>query len=208
MRFIDKYVRRAVGNHILSLWIKLNRSKNLLDKITASDIAYSIIVYENTKDVWEEELQIKATAKNPDERRKAQRHQKPKYHEGRGKRLKRFHDGWTKQGREYYKELCVLFRNLKAHDCWTELQENWKIYQKKTYNVSNDMANDGFENDGIEEEEDSDEDDWRVNTDDIKETQEVDMDSSDIESDDNMSDDMRSEDSRHVQKRRRRVKEI
>ena len=34
------------------------------------------------------------------------------------------------------------------------------------------MANDGFDNDGIEEEEDSDEDDWRVNTDDIEETQE------------------------------------
>ncbi len=123
----------------------------MLDKVTASDIAYSIIVYKNTKDVWEESLQIKANYKIPDERCKAQCHQKPKYHEGHGKRLKRFGDGWTKQGREYNKELCVIFKNLRAHDCWSELQVHWKIYQKKNYNVSDDMAEDIIENNNNEE---------------------------------------------------------
>jgi hypothetical protein len=35
--------------------------------VTASDIAYTILVYENTKEVWEEEVQIKARYKNDDE---------------------------------------------------------------------------------------------------------------------------------------------
>jgi hypothetical protein len=34
-------------------------SKTFLDKVTASDIAYTILVYENTKEVWEEDLQIR-----------------------------------------------------------------------------------------------------------------------------------------------------
>jgi hypothetical protein len=33
--------------------------KTFLDKVTVSDIAYTILVYENTKEVWEENLQIK-----------------------------------------------------------------------------------------------------------------------------------------------------
>ncbi len=58
--FFDKYVSHAVGNHYFLQWSKLNRSKTFLDKETASDIAYTFLVYENTKEVWEEEVQIKA----------------------------------------------------------------------------------------------------------------------------------------------------
>ncbi len=66
--------------------------------MTASDIAYTILVYENTKEVWEEDLQIKASYKTDEERRNATHHKKPKYHVGRGKHLKRFGDGWTDNG--------------------------------------------------------------------------------------------------------------
>jgi hypothetical protein len=71
--------------------------------VTASDIAYTILVYENTKEVWEEDLQIKALYKTDKEKRDAMHHKKPKYHVGRGKRLKRFDDDWTDNGREYTK---------------------------------------------------------------------------------------------------------
>ncbi len=54
LRFLDKYVSHAVGNHYFLLWSKSNRSKTCLDKVTASDIANTILVYENTKEVWEE----------------------------------------------------------------------------------------------------------------------------------------------------------
>ncbi len=49
--FLDKYVSHAVGNHYFLKWSKLNRSKTILDKVTASDISYTILVYENTKAV-------------------------------------------------------------------------------------------------------------------------------------------------------------
>jgi hypothetical protein len=42
LRFLDKYVSRAVGNHYFLQWSKLNRTKTFLDKVTALDIAYKI----------------------------------------------------------------------------------------------------------------------------------------------------------------------
>jgi hypothetical protein len=99
--FLDKYVNHAVGNHYFLQWSKSNRSKTFLDKVTASDIAYTILVYENTKEVWEEDLQIKASYKADKKRHNAMHHKKPKYHVGRGKGLKRFGDGWTDNGQEY-----------------------------------------------------------------------------------------------------------
>jgi hypothetical protein len=56
LHFLDKYVSHAVGNHYFLQWSKSNRSKTFLDKVTASDIAYTILVYESTKEVWEEEV--------------------------------------------------------------------------------------------------------------------------------------------------------
>ncbi len=63
LQFLDKYVSHAVGNHYILLWSKLNRSKTFLHKVTISDIAYTILVYENTKEVWEEEVQIKQSTR-------------------------------------------------------------------------------------------------------------------------------------------------
>jgi hypothetical protein len=50
-----------------------------------SDISYINLVYEYSKEVREEELQIRANSKSEDKRKKAIKKQKPKYHEGRGK---------------------------------------------------------------------------------------------------------------------------
>ncbi len=57
LRFIDKYVCQASGNYQIAKWTRTNKHKLILDKVIASDIAYSIIVYENTKEVWEEKYQ-------------------------------------------------------------------------------------------------------------------------------------------------------
>ena len=100
LRFLDKYVSRAVGNHTFARWKKSHQTKTLLDKISASDIAYTILVYENSKEVWEEELLIKAHAETDKERKNAERHHNPRYHKGRGKCLKRYGDGWTEEGRK------------------------------------------------------------------------------------------------------------
>ncbi len=102
-----------------------------MDKVTVSDISYTILVYENSKKGGEEELQIRVNSKTEDERKKAIQKQKPKYHKGRGKRLQRFGDGWTDNGRKYCQELLGIFRNLKSSDVWKTLQDHWKMYQRK-----------------------------------------------------------------------------
>jgi hypothetical protein len=55
----------------------LNRSKTFLDKVTASDIAYKILVYQNTKEVWGKDLQIKASSRTDEERCNAMHPKKP-----------------------------------------------------------------------------------------------------------------------------------
>jgi hypothetical protein len=77
LRFLDKYVSHAVGNHYFLQWSKLNRSKTFLDKVTASDIAYTILVYEHTKGAWEEDLQIKASSRTDEERHNSMHHKNP-----------------------------------------------------------------------------------------------------------------------------------
>ena len=173
MRFLDKYVSHAVGNHHFMQWSKSNRTKTFLDKVTASDIAYTILVYENSKEVWKEELQIRATSRTDDERRTATRVKKPRYHEGRGKRLKRYGDGWTEDGREYYQLLLGIFKNLKSSDAWNTLQDYWKMYQKKHYNKGNDVQDDEG---GVHDKEcdESDEEDWRIDVEDNVECDEID----------------------------------
>jgi hypothetical protein len=64
----------VVANHYFLQWSKLNRSKTFGDKVTASDIANTILFYENTKEVWEEDLKIKASYKTDKERHNAMHH--------------------------------------------------------------------------------------------------------------------------------------
>jgi hypothetical protein len=52
-------------------WSKSNRTKTFLNKVTVSDIADTILVYENSNKVWNEELQIRAISRTDDERRTA-----------------------------------------------------------------------------------------------------------------------------------------
>jgi hypothetical protein len=90
---------------------------------------------------------------------------KPRYHEGRGKRLKRYGDGWTEDGREYYQLLLGIFKNLKSSDAWNTLQDYWKMYQKKHYNKGNDVQDD--EGGGHDNEcDNSNEEDWRIDVED------------------------------------------
>jgi hypothetical protein len=115
LRFIDKYVKQAVGNHNMSKWMKLNGSKTLLVRITPSYNAYTIILYENSIHAWREGLEIKATSKAKKERQSARRHQKQRYHHASGKRIKCYSDGWTDAGKEYYAEFST--KHLREVKC-------------------------------------------------------------------------------------------
>ncbi len=108
-----------------------------------------------------EELQIRVNSKTDAERKKTMRKQKNKYHEGRGKRLRRYGDGWTGNGREYYQELLGIFRNLKSSDVLKTLQDHWKMYQRKHYSKS-DTSQDDYLRRPEEECEQSNEKEWRI----------------------------------------------
>ncbi len=128
--------------------------------MTASDIAYTILVYENTKEVWEKDLQIKTSSRTDEERHNAIHHKKSKYHVGRGKHLKRFGNGWTNNGQEYYQELLRIFKELKISDVWNTLQGHCTLYQKKHYARDDNQVEELREPE--EECEASDKDDWQI----------------------------------------------
>ncbi len=46
-------------------------------RVTASNIAYTILVYENGKEVWEEEWHIKKSISDDIQRKQAARHKNP-----------------------------------------------------------------------------------------------------------------------------------
>ena len=85
LRFIDKYVSKAVP--LFKKWKRNNKNKTLLDRITPSDIAYTILVFENSRSVWEEELFIKGRFDKREDRKNAHRIAQPVYHAGRGHRI-------------------------------------------------------------------------------------------------------------------------
>ncbi len=134
--------------------------KTFLDKVTAPDITYLILVNENTKKVWEEDLKIKVSSRTDEERCHAMGHLKSKYHEGGGKHLKRFGNGWTDNGWEYYQELLRILKELKPSDVWKTRQDHWKLYQKKHY--ARDDNQDEDSRAPKEECEVSDKDDWNI----------------------------------------------
>ena len=118
-------------------------------------------MYENSKEVWEEELLIKACAKTDEERKNVEQRHNPRYHEGRGKRLKRYGDGWTEEGRRYYRELLTTFLDLKSSKFWNEsLQGYWNKYQMRNYGeTSVDYNNNEAD---IDKDSNDDEEDWKV----------------------------------------------
>ncbi len=110
--------------------------------------------------MWEEDLQIKTRYKTDKERHNAMDHKTPKYFVGRGKHPKRFGDGWTDNGREYYQELLRIFKELKSSDVGNTLQDHWKLYQKKHYARDDNQVEEFREPE--EECEASDKDDWQI----------------------------------------------
>jgi hypothetical protein len=78
----------------------------------------------------------------------------------KGKHLKRFGDGWTDNGQEYYQELIMIFKELNSSDVWNTLQDHFKLYQKKHYARDDNQVEEFREPE--EECEASDKDDWQI----------------------------------------------
>ena len=121
-----------------------NRSKTALDKVTPSDIAYSVLVYESTREFWMSKIEMMKTCKTKEEERafKKESLKAPRYHVASGTRIPSFRDGWTNAGREYYKELEGIFtRMTMSPDLRHNLAEHWGQYIKKYHNLCYDNGN-------------------------------------------------------------------
>jgi hypothetical protein len=73
LRFLHKYNSHAIGS-LFSQCSKSNHTKTFLDRLTASNIAYTILVYENCEEVREEELHIKKSISDDIQRKQATCH--------------------------------------------------------------------------------------------------------------------------------------
>jgi hypothetical protein len=133
-----------------------------LEKVRASDIAYTILVYERSCEVWEEELMIKENTINKEVRHTTICEKKTKYHGGRGKQVRRFGDGWTDSGRKYYRQLLKVFQSQKLNRKWKTLEEHWKLYQMKHYKKGDTGRNDSVGGEDERCDNESEYDNWQI----------------------------------------------
>ena len=132
--FLDKYATGLIGYRTLALFYKLNRDKTLLDKLTSHDIAYSILLYENSTLVWKEDSKIRVDnpAANRSERLRVERHEVAKYHKKKGTKIRFGCDGWTEEGKQYFWQIKKEVDAMKKDECfWDTITKQWKVYCEK-----------------------------------------------------------------------------
>ena len=127
--FMDKYVLKMAGTREIQQYRKMNRDGNVMNKMTASDIAFAVVVYENGHDVWVEKM--KEERMTTVEKANYKKTATLKYHTRMGTKHAVFRDGWTDEGREYYEQLKTIFERLKNGDMWKTVCLHWTTYLRK-----------------------------------------------------------------------------
>ena len=79
--FSDKYVTFMVGGtRAMAKYYTINCRKKLLDRLTPSDIAYSVLIYESVYDTWSKEIIKSETCVTIQEKKAFQHKAVLKYH--------------------------------------------------------------------------------------------------------------------------------
>jgi hypothetical protein len=130
LHFLDKYTMIVVGrSKAMRGYCKINKGKTLLDRVTESDIAYGLLVYENSYDVWMEEIVKLETCASKEEKKAFKHVAENKYHVQPGTRLPLYSDGWTPDGRERFDTIIGEVRDMmRLKELWSTLQAHWKTY--------------------------------------------------------------------------------
>ena len=160
--FVDVYASKVVGPRSMEGYLRMHKDKTIIDKLTPSDVAYAILMYENTVDVWDKKLRLKEPRLFESESCEEDFHEKDvtqKYHTDEGVRLKTFACGWTKEGVEYYNRLESYVKSLwENKDFRVKFSEEWNEYAKsngkKLYNKRK-----RYVDDGVDESDDNNEED-------------------------------------------------
>jgi hypothetical protein len=149
------YVAECYGRTEIKRWLKVNKGRSVLDKITASDLAFSILVYNNYSSRWTSEIWTKATQSSIEEdeeeqechddedageeeqeqsgpsrkkRKKASNMPLP-FSKPKTKKLKYLEIGWTSDGVQHYKELENSMKRLMRNETlWNELKQGWENF--------------------------------------------------------------------------------
>ena len=135
LTFMDYYVSKLIGSRELKKFCVQYPGKTLLDKMTASDIAFAILCYENGVDVWLERFRIKRM--NNLDREAFEKTVSLKYHHRPGTKLKAYEDGWTKEGVQYYEERVIVVKGIMANGpLWEHVKVHWKTYLRENKRLS------------------------------------------------------------------------
>ena len=107
---MDKYVSHVVGTRGLAKFYRMYPSCVILDKLTDSDIAYAILVYENGFDVWSEDAKVRLMSS--EDKDVYDKTAVQKYHVKKGTRLRVYMDGWLPEGRAHHDNMKVSIQKF------------------------------------------------------------------------------------------------
>ena len=130
LTFMDYYVSKLIVSRELNFFCVLYPGKTLLDKMTASVIAFAILCYENRVDVWLERIKMKRM--NNVDREAFEKTASLKYHHPPGTKFKAYKDGWTEEGVQYYDEKVTVAKGIMGNvPLWENVKVHWKTYLRE-----------------------------------------------------------------------------
>ena len=98
--------------------------------MTASDIAFTILCYENGVDVWLERFKMKHM--NNLDREAFEKTASLKYHHPPGTKLKAYEDGLTEEGVQYYDEEVTVVKDVMGNGpLWENVKVHWRTYLRE-----------------------------------------------------------------------------
>jgi hypothetical protein len=136
--FVAKFVSRIYGT-ICTINTCLSKKKGSIffDLMTMSDIAYTVVVLENSFEVWDQKYNKKKMSRIEWElymKSEDYAIKKPNYTDQKGKKREYCNLGWSKDGIELYNKVRKRWRDIAfANNCgiWSEFEGAWAVYAEE-----------------------------------------------------------------------------
>lgn len=137
------YASEVYGRTAIKRWLNANQDKSVLDNMTASDIAYAIIVFENYHPRWIDDIKAareEESKKHEDDAKMNEDEEPPKkkqktsemqlkYTKTQSKKMRYLEDGWNSEGRKRLEQLQRMFTKLLQNEvAWQVCKDGWDKY--------------------------------------------------------------------------------
>ena len=133
VQFIEKYVKLNFGDKNCKQEWKDRPHLSLPDMLTSMEFAYSIVLYESMKRVWDQEIEYRAST--AEEKQGYIKDKVPKYHCGKGTRLPLGQSSMTQSGVAYLRTVSTSIDRLRKTTVWVQLNIEWREYSKKYHST-------------------------------------------------------------------------